>query len=146
MKVIFLDVDGVLNHCKCFQEQGTRMAIDGSCIRCLKEIVDATGAKLVVSSTWRMYPNNLDLLKIRLREFNMEVADCTPLEWVGSSRSAEIEDWIDDNMVEGDTFLVFDDHPQAIVTDHAWSMIITSMQDGGLKDSHVVEAIKWFNG
>lgn len=54
MKVIFLDVDGVLNSQDLFERCGEELVpIDEENIRYLKEIVDATGAQIVLSSSWR---------------------------------------------------------------------------------------------
>ena len=51
MKVIFLDVDGVLNSQDLFERCGDELVpIDEENIRCLKEIVDATGAEIVLSA------------------------------------------------------------------------------------------------
>ncbi len=54
IKVIFLDVDGVLNSSKT-----TRRTIDGYTfvgsrqLKNLRQIIDTTGAKVVLSSDWR---------------------------------------------------------------------------------------------
>lgn len=48
MKVIFLDMDGVLNGvCDKF------CGVNTDCAKRLQRIIDATGAKLVISSSWR---------------------------------------------------------------------------------------------
>ena len=53
MKIIFLDVDGVLN-CKSSKSRcGGFLGIDDSKVKLLKEIIDITGAKIVLSSSWR---------------------------------------------------------------------------------------------
>lgn len=47
-KIIFLDIDGVLNTSR------TRfLKFDEECMKNLEDILDATGAKIVVSSSWR---------------------------------------------------------------------------------------------
>lgn len=56
MKVIFLDVDGVLNNQHFLmqhQAQASSLydALDPACLEQLKRIVEATGAHIVVSST-----------------------------------------------------------------------------------------------
>ena len=53
MKVIFLDVDGVLNSQQLFEksEDAQLISVDEENIKNLKKIVDATGAKIVLSST-----------------------------------------------------------------------------------------------
>lgn len=61
MKIIFLDVDGVLNNSKwvkrmfdeCVHVYAKDMLEDRA-IRLLKQIIDATGASVVITSTWRM--------------------------------------------------------------------------------------------
>lgn len=50
-KFIFLDVDGVLNSMPYCERAGRELNPEN--IRRLKEIVDATGAKIVLSSTWK---------------------------------------------------------------------------------------------
>ena len=70
MKVIFLDVDGVLNNDGYFErtknEKQNRIELDDENIKCLKEIIDLTGAKVVVTSTWkelRIYSKLISYLK-----------------------------------------------------------------------------------
>ena len=55
MKVIFLDVDGVLNSQQLFEkcEDDQLISVDEDNIKNLKTIVDATGAMIVLSSSWR---------------------------------------------------------------------------------------------
>lgn len=47
MKVIFLDFDGVIT------TEESRSKLDLSKMRLVKKICDATGAKIVISSSWR---------------------------------------------------------------------------------------------
>lgn len=57
MKVIFLDIDGVLNNCMSagvFHESST----DPFCIAVLNESIRRTGAKIIVISTWK---DNFDI-------------------------------------------------------------------------------------
>ena len=57
MKVIFLDIDGVLNNCMSagvFHESST----DQFCIAILNEAILRTGAKCVIISTWK---DNFDI-------------------------------------------------------------------------------------
>ena len=53
MKLIFLDVDGVLNCAASFTRRGNPFPIDDNKVDLLAQIVEATGAELVLSSTWR---------------------------------------------------------------------------------------------
>lgn len=66
MKVLFLDIDGVLNSlqwaqagngfgCAAMRSPPTRELLrwDPACVRNLRNVIEATGAKIVVSSSWR---------------------------------------------------------------------------------------------
>lgn len=48
-KIIFLDFDGVITTLK------SNWAIDNEKVELVKQICDATGAKIVISSSWRRY-------------------------------------------------------------------------------------------
>ena len=48
-KIIFLDFDGVITTLK------SNWAIDDKKVELVKEICDITGAKIVISSSWRRY-------------------------------------------------------------------------------------------
>ena len=61
MKVIFLDIDGVLNSDASLMVDDR---VEGDLILNLKYIVDKTDAKIILSSSWRLY---FKLLKINLK-------------------------------------------------------------------------------
>ena len=70
-KIIFLDVDGVLNSWSYFKkledeskEDFITFGVDPNAVLLLNEIVEKTNAKIVVSSTWRLnhYQELLNLL------------------------------------------------------------------------------------
>src|SRR5262245_22677615 len=64
-RVLFLDVDGVLNHEAAFTTMKLGPApIDPACVAQLDRVVEATGAKIVLSSAWR----NLPGLERKLRD------------------------------------------------------------------------------
>ena len=69
MRIIFCDVDGVLNHKGCIDRSpGGFTGVVEEHILNLKRIVDETGAKIVLSSDWRLikadpeYGENYDYL------------------------------------------------------------------------------------
>lgn len=57
-KVIFLDVDGVLNCHSTKDECGGYIGIDDKKVSLLKEIVDATGAIIILVSSWKEWWTN----------------------------------------------------------------------------------------
>lgn len=54
MKVIFLDIDGVLNSDE-FLKNNESEVIDRANVRVLKNIIDKTGTVIVMSSAWRLW-------------------------------------------------------------------------------------------
>ena len=60
-KYLFLDIDGVLNHDEWFesenykkhQENWKKSMFDPACVERVNTILDKTGARLVISSSWR---------------------------------------------------------------------------------------------
>jgi hypothetical protein len=68
MKVIFLDIDGVLNSNDWYVK--TRGVggynggdVDPECIELINDLIDATGAKIIMSSSWRSdYENSCEYL------------------------------------------------------------------------------------
>ena len=53
MKIIFLDIDGVLNCDTTVESCGNYLGIDNSKLKLLAEIVDKTKAKVVLTATWK---------------------------------------------------------------------------------------------
>ncbi len=110
MKVIFLDVDGVLNsdeyfnNLKNLKKQGIESEVDVDKIILLKSAVDRIGAKVVLVSSWR-YTKNGEALKALLSEHGI-VADITP--YINNERGLEIKKWLEDHP-DTEDFVVLDD-------------------------------------
>ena len=108
MKVIFLDVDGVLNNDGYFErtknEKQNRIELDDENIKYLKEIIGLTGAKVVVTSTWkelRIYSKLISYLKT----FGIEVYDKTV--HMSYNRGDEIREYLSTHEI--DNFIILDD-------------------------------------
>ena len=52
-KIVFLDVDGVLNSITTKDRCGPYVGIDDKKVSNLKDIIDATSAKIVLVSSWK---------------------------------------------------------------------------------------------
>lgn len=97
-RIIFLDVDGVLNNgtwAEEMYEQSVRVYHDDllyepSLVQ-LRRIVDETGAVIVISSSWRQVPTAYGHLKEWLEKYGMEIHDKTP--YVGGERGDDITGW-----------------------------------------------------
>lgn len=110
MKVIFLDVDGVLNSDEYFDKirnldiQGIEREVDIEKIKLLKKAIDKTGAKVVLSSSWR-YTKYAQYLKELLSNYDIYV-DSTP--FIENERGLEIKKWLSDNQ-DVEDFVILDD-------------------------------------
>lgn len=69
VKIIFLDIDGVL---KRVQDKG----INPIFVANIKELIEKTGAKIVISSDWRY--NGMDFIKKYLPDIKEHIIDLTP--------------------------------------------------------------------
>lgn len=116
MKIIFLDFDGVIST----YEKGWRFDVEK--IELLKEIVDKTDAKIVVTSSWKRgftevdkfiksfydKPRNKDLKNVTIFDwFANSIYDITDNN--GSWRGDEIQRWIDKHNEEIESYVILDD-------------------------------------
>jgi hypothetical protein len=117
MKVIFLDIDGVLNvYCEGRDEYGCTFHkhFEDN----LRWIIEETGAKIVISSTWRR--DGLDVMQNLWKHRNLpgEVIDITPTEvdvveygtcefYDLVDRGHEIQQWINDHDIVN--YVIIDD-------------------------------------
>ena len=157
MKIIFLDVDGVLN-CQSTEDHiGRYVGVDEDKVALLKKIIDATGAKIVLSSTWRLGYNrwgeNLSGFRERLDEalgkYGLEVYDKTEdLGRHGTCRGQEINKWLEQHP-DVEEWVVLDDEYfvdfgyYGITPHHVQTWFYG---DGGLHEEDVEQAIQVLNG
>ena len=111
MKVIFLDIDGVLNSDEYFDKiegqdiHGIEEDIDVETIKLLRKAVEETGAKVVFSSTWR-YRKRAEELKQLMLEYGVIVDSSTP--YLENVRGEEIKQWLKEHPGTED-FVLLDD-------------------------------------
>jgi hypothetical protein len=121
MKVIFLDLDGVLNGDE-FLDQDRMSDKDGDWVQWwtdwidpvavehLNSITDRTEAKLVFSSNRRTWLSLQDIAHIfSTVGITGELIDKTPY-LRGEDRGTEIRQWLVDTKLEVESFVVLDDH------------------------------------
>ena len=82
-KVIFLDVDGVLNSSRTLYES---ISLEDDLILNLKEIVNKTKAKIILSSSWRLSTEAVATLIDKLDKFGLAISGMTydgvDLDWL----------------------------------------------------------------
>jgi hypothetical protein len=89
MKIIFLDIDGVLNCKKTPNPRKLPYIIDKKLLARFKKVLDRTGAKVVLSSTWRFDPIGV----IAAEYWDVPFIDVCP-DLLKSSRRVEILRWL----------------------------------------------------
>ena len=170
MKIIFLDIDGVLNTSQTFidihKEWKTtgirRVEIDEFRVKYLADIIKETNAKIVLSSSWRIFWNDKlvplnnqskELERI-FNKYNIKIFSKTCYGKF-KLRQEEIDDWLN-NHNNIDNFIIIDDESfdlnkyvgnklikTSIVSE---GDIIRNMDDCiGLSKEHISKAIKLLN-
>lgn len=159
MKVIFLDIDGVLNSLRCKEYIEGYMFVENEKILLLKDIILRTDAKVVLSSTWRYgwyamenvkEPDDEDKLNIR-----MFVALRDKLQEHGISllsytddfgrRGDEIKAWLDNWQGEPiESYVILDDFGGVEIRPYCKYLVQTGMSEG-LTVKHTEKAIKILN-
>lgn len=144
MKVIFLDFDGVLNS-ECCNHGVTLLP---SKLELLRQLVEATDAKIVLSTSWREHwskdPEQCDstggTMDLIFQVHGLQIFDKTPV--LPGGREAEIKAWLDQNPVEN--YVVLDD--RLLGADYLNGHFVkTSNYFGGLDETDVQRAIAILN-
>jgi hypothetical protein len=89
MKVIFLDIDGVLNSDSTSNPRRFPYIVDAVILARFRELVRKTGAKVILSSTWRVDPIGLLAAKYYQVPFD-DVCPDIPAE----PRCEEMQSWL----------------------------------------------------
>lgn len=107
-KIIFLDIDGVMNcvnHRKQHPEDfGKMYGIDQEHVAILNDLVEKTGAEIVLSSVWRLDDNYKEVMK----ENGITVIGRT--EYLGGMiRGEEIDLWLAEKGKDVEVYAIIDD-------------------------------------
>lgn len=136
-RIIFLDMDGVMNHTGFMKGPDP---IDPKCLERLNEIVEATDAKVVITSTWRKYTHINEIIEhMENLGFRGEIISYTPRidkEYgYNAPRGCEIQLWIKRNIADGDCtyrrYIILDDDSDMLLEQRE-NFILTDATGGGL--------------
>ena len=169
-KVIFLDVDGVLNSSRTLYED---ISLEDDLISNLKELVDKTGAKIILSSSWRLSTEAIATLMDKLDKFGLAISGMTcdgvDLDWlekyefdatkkyldtkfdwdenrqikITHDRGAEIFKWLHDH--DDCAYVILDDDIEDIKPYFSESVIVKMPYKTGLTKEDVKKAIQILN-
>ena len=156
MKIIFLDVDGVLNTKSTKARGNGYIGIDNAKLPFLKEIVDGTGAEIVLVSTWKehwekflerkhlqdAFANQLDR---KLNSVGLKVLDKTEdkRDGVWYSRGEGILDYLAYHKVS--SFVILDDLQFDYDGCELIENFVQTNEKDGLTPEHVKKAIEILN-
>jgi hypothetical protein len=160
MKVIFLDIDGVLNHMAFVIKKNANTinepplegfpqfqlnAIDSKSLSLVKKIVDKTDSKIVISSTWRINKSKDDFIRLfdRFGFPNAPVIDCTPVT-PDRTRGIEIDMWLMNNSCVSN-FIILDDDSDMTDFQIENNHFIKINYETGITGEDVKTAIKHLN-
>ena len=139
MKVIFLDIDGVMN-------DSTTLMVDDRPhephLSFLKEIVDETGAEIVLSSSWRFYSDLTNQVKERLSTVGLSLFGVTEDLY---DRGKEILKWLEDHS-NVESFVILDDEEHSFKKYGLKNNLIKTEFSTGLRETHVKRAIQILKG
>lgn len=143
MKILFLDVDGVLNSQEYIYTHQRGDAISPEMVERVNQIIDATGAQVVISSTWRLL-HKMSILKqiLESKGFKGNIIDYTPhLNYKDFNRGDEIAAWLKDKNI--DKFVILDD--ESDMNNLITNLVQTAFKTG-IQDIHIQKAIDMLNG
>jgi hypothetical protein len=164
MKIIFLDIDGVLNSdvytdSELYKQATVGMSgmqvllvahhlhLDPDAIFLLNDLVKQSGAEVVLSSTWRVkYTSEqiTDMLKGRGATF--KVSARTPILYGKLSsripRGKEIEAYLKNLKTQPESFVIIDDHDDML---HLKPFLVQTTMKHGLTEHHVKRALEILN-
>lgn len=148
MKVLFLDIDGVLNSGNYIkrldgQFDDPQYQIDPEAVVRLNAITNLTDCKIVVSSTWRLAFLNrmagpLRSLQGCLQMYGItgDIIGMTPNKpnCTRNQRGKEIQSWLDDHIGQVDKFVIIDDDSDM---GRLLPHLIKTIFNDGIQDIHV---------
>ena len=144
MKVLFLDFDGVLNSYAYLRRCGEPgLCLDPDRLALLRQIIDATGAKIVLTTSWREHwsPEEPGEIGCIFGGYGLTVFDKTPI--LREGREREIQAWLAEHPAEN--YVVLDDRflSADFLDGH---LILTSNLRDGLDREDARKAIAILNG
>lgn len=128
IKVLFLDIDGVVNRRENFNPANGRSLypIDRYCAFLVGKIKLDTGCEVVLSSSWRHHPDGVEAVEKDV----VPIIDITPT--LRGIRGTEIQKWLDEHP-EVERYAILDDDSDMLVS-QAPNFFKTTFEDGLTKE------------
>ena len=158
LKIVFLDVDGVLNCMNTIDRIDGYIGIEDNKVTYLKKIIDETAAKIVLVSTWKefwhkkpykIYQDNLaNYLDKKLSRQGLKVVDKTSEPYDLRKRGQGILDYLNTLKSYGldvYSYVILDDLMFDYRKTNLYKNLIKTNYRSGLKLEHVKKAIEILN-
>ena len=129
MKVLFLDIDGVLVTSCSMMKYKNNFQFDEISFNLLIQIITLYDLKVVLSSTWRRFDHKMVHLERQILPF-FQIYDKTPV--LHTTRGKEIQMWLDRNTTE--QFIILDDDSDM---DHLSQYLVQTKHTFGLRNHHL---------
>ena len=151
-RIIFLDFDGVLNteyYQGLLQFQGKQWQdqygafFDPRAVRQLKRVIDATGADIVVESSWKYLGLEAMQELWRVRNLPGRVIDITPSLTDNASKGEEIAAWLSEYATPDTRYVIIDD--EYVVLDSQIPYFILTNPYEGLTEEQADRAMLILN-
>ena len=148
MRIIFLDIDGVMNSVDttlAFSGGGLnrKKRLDPVSIGLLKKLCDETNAKIVISSTWRLGRTIQDFIDI-FSTYNWKdapvIGKTVVLNYKGRTRGDEIQCWIEENNVQ--EYVILDDDSDMLQSQKHRFVHVSNVN--GFRSKHYCQCLRLF--
>lgn len=138
-RLLFLDVDGVLNNIK------SNLDLYPESLKLLSNVVAKTKCNIVLSSTWRLYPETRAELEAAFLEYKIP-------KWIGFTpelryRHEEITKWLLENVSEPTNIVILDDDGDAKLqkdVELVKASFVRTSFDSGFTFDHAQKVISLF--
>lgn len=154
MRIVFLDFDGVLNTAPHMHVLGSKKLqssdefgpfFDPTSVSYLKQIIDETNVKIVVTSSWKYLMTYQDLLIMwGKRTLPGEIIDACPIPEGRRKRGDEIDAWLSE-CKESCQYVILDDMSAANFNEHQLEHLIVVNPYYGIEQETVERALAILN-
>lgn len=138
MRVVFLDVDGVLNYPEIWGNFPREDALCERACKRVQSICDQTGAVIVLSSTWRLAYELPDVRGwLKAKGLTADLIDRTPA-LRNEMRGEEIAEWLSQAGKRVESFVILDDDSDMLPV---MDKLVQTEWAHGIQDEHVAKAV-----
>lgn len=142
LAIIFLDIDGVLNNSDSWSLPIEQQILDEKLLL-LKQIVEETGARIVISSSWRNYSRHMWAIRAAFKRHGLYVYSTTPRLDGDNKRGDEIRKWLKINHGVK-SFVILDDDND--MCEYTKTNLIRTNYNIGLTEEQAVKAVTILKG